>query len=682
MDIKTEILTLREQLERYNKAYYEDDNPIVSDAAYDAALERLHQLETEYPEYAAGSSPTKHVGGRASIEKTPVKHTVPLLSLEDMFNTDDITDWYQSCVNQLKASGLALTNIALTVEDKVDGLSMAAIYQNGKLVQAATRGDGRIGEDVTANAMNISNLPKELPDAPENSTIIVRCEVYMPISVFEALNKEREAAGLPLFKNPRNAAAGSLRAKDPEITKQRSLKAAAFAILYSDCGALFKLSQSANLKWLELNGFQIVRRYICGGSSYPEIITKALRAIDDINATRIDRPYAIDGAAVKIDRIDYQERLGETEKYPHWSVAYKYPPEVKRTKIQSILVQTGRTGVLTPVAIFDPILLAGTTVTRATLHNMGYIENCLGGIAAGDIVEVHKSGEIIPEVLRVVQRSDNKLFQIERCPVCGAPAVLQADENGNGSQYYCSNLSDCPAVRVNRLVYWCGKHIMDIDGLGPKNIEQLVKHGLLTHIYDLYELSLENLVTVFKEKTAVKIYQAIQKSKQNDIDRLIAGLGIPGVGRTIGQALARQFADMNDVINAARSGQLSHIDGIGDITAHDLKAYFDQPENVMFIQKLANAGVNMFSKSHAGPELRAQPFAGLTFVITGTLDDMSRDEAKEYIEHRGGKVSGSVSKKTNYLLAGENGGSKLDKAKSLGVPIISLNDLYDMLNGM
>lgn len=682
MDIKTEIITLREQLERYNKAYYEDDNPIVSDAAYDAALERLRQLEIMHPEYADNTSPTRHVGGKAAAGKTQVKHTAPLLSLEDMFNTDDITDWYRACVNQLRASGLALADIALTVEDKVDGLSMAAIYKDGELVQAATRGDGRIGEDVTANAMNISNLPKELPDAPRNSTIIVRCEVYMPISVFEALNKEREAAGLPLFKNPRNAAAGSLRAKDPEITKQRKLKAAAFAILYSDCGSLFRLSQSSNLNWLEANGFQIVRRYICGGRSPQEIITKALLAIDTINATRIDRPYAIDGAAVKIDRISYQEKLGETEKYPHWSVAYKYPPEVKRTTIQSILVQTGRTGVLTPVAVFDPILLAGTTVTRATLHNMGYIENCLGGIAAGDVIEVHKSGEIIPEVLRIVQRSDNKLFQIEHCPVCGAPAVLQSDENGNGSQYYCSNLSDCPAVRVNRLVYWCGKHIMDIDGLGPKNIEQLVNRGLLTHVYDLYELSLENLVTVFKEKTASKIYNAIQNSKQNDIDRLIAGLGVPGVGRTIGQALAKQFADMNDVINAARNEQLGHIEGIGDITAHDLKTYFDRPENVMFIQKLANADVNMVSKSYGGTELQAQPLAGLTFVITGTLDGMSREEAKEYIEHRGGKVSGSVSKKTNYLLAGENGGSKLDKAKSLGITIINLNDLYDMLNGM
>ena len=408
------------------------------------------------------------------------------------------------------------------------------------------------------------------------------------------------------------------------------------------------------------------------------IYQEVIAAIHDIDRRRNLKRYPIDGAVIKLNCMDYYPQIGETGKFPRWAVAYKYPPEQKETTLRDIILQTGRTGVITPVAVFDPVQLAGTTVTRATLHNMNYVEQNLGYIAVGDKILVHKSGEIIPEVLKVTHRSDNPPFTIRTCPVCGSPAILGADENGNGSQHYCAN-PNCPAILERHLTYWCGKSVMDIDGLGPKSCKALIETGLVQSIPDLYDLIPDYLMSVLGAENGKKAYYAIQNSRNRNIDRLIAGLGIPGVGRTIGAMLAKTYPDMDAVIDAANRDELTRLSGIGLITAIDIKNFVNSDAGKTFLKTLKQKGLNWKSQTYQSGLAPTGPLTGLTFVITGTLDDMSRDEAKDYIQSKGGKVSGSVSKKTSYLLAGENPGSKLDKAQTLGVPVISLRELDDLI---
>lgn len=658
------IQALTTQILQYNHAYYDLDQPLVSDAAYDQLTQELRDLENQFPELAQPNSPTKHVGGEASSTFHDVRHIVPLLSLLDLFDPKEIFAWFNN-YNQP----------AVSVETKVDGLSCALLYQDGRFTQAVTRGNGRIGEDVTENVRQIQNIPKQLTDAP--GTIVVRCEIYMPVYQFKKLNQALKQAGKPLLKNPRNAAAGSLRTKDPRITGMRGLAAVAFAILYHDQDIpSLGITQTAHLAWMDKQGFQTVVSRRC---TSPEEIQLM---IDTIDGCRNVYDYAIDGAVIKIDDTFRYLAIGNTEKYPRGAVAYKYPPEQKQTVIRDIVLQTGRTGVITPVAVFDPVTLAGTTVVRATLHNQSFMDIVLKGVAIGDTIVIHKSGEIIPEVLQVLhdKRPEGASdFKITTCPVCGSPAVLGADENGNGTQMYCSNVN-CPAILEHHLIYWCSDHVMNIDGIGPKIIRALINAGL-TRLTDLYRFSEADLAAI-KEigpVRAPKLYANIQESKNRDISCLIAGLGIPGVGRHIGKQLAASFPDMDAIEQAVMQNQLTALDGIGDITAADMKAFFLSNDNRTFLQELKNLGINMQSLSFQTQSAGTLPLTGMTFVITGSFETMSRNEMKAWLEARGAKVSGSISKKTSYLLAGENGGSKQEKAESIGIPIINMDQLTQIL---
>ena len=664
-NLQDRVIELRDKIAMYSKAYYDNDAPLISDAAYDQLLLELRTIEEAHPELVTPDSPTQKVGGHASSTFHDVRHLVPLQSLRDVFDPTEVELWYAKFPEQYA-----------TVETKVDGLSCAITYIDGKFHSAATRGDGKIGEDVTENVRQIANVPKQLKGVTKG-TVIVRCEIYMPKETFEQLNTELEAAGKKLFKNPRNAAAGSLRTKDAKETGRRGLHAIAFTLLYNDC-VPFIYHQSDALVWLVNQNFETISWVTCTNLNE---IHDAIQAIDK---QRNMYEFPIDGAVIKIDSFNEQNAIGGTDKYPHWAIAYKYPPEQKETTLREIALQTGRTGVITPIAVFDPIELAGTTVTRATLHNQDFMDVALGGIAVGDRIIVHKSGEIIPEVLKVLhEKRPNgvKDFTIDTCPVCGAHAVLGADENGNGTQMYCSN-PDCPAILERRLIYWCSDHVMGIDGVGPKIAKALIDNGL-THIADLYALTEENLAAIkaIGPVRAPKLYATIQASKNNNIDRLIAGLGIQGVGRHIGRQFATEYPNMDTLIQSATTEDLTIHEGIGELMAHYISFFFNSAEGQDFMQRLKDAGLNMTSQTYAPDNETStdRPLEGLTFVITGTLPTMSRNEAKAMLESYGAKVSGSVSKKTNYLLAGEDAGSKLDKANELGIPVIGLTELNDLL---
>lgn len=664
-----QIKELRAKIEALNTAYYDKDDPLVSDAVYDNLTVQLRQLETKFPDLITETSPTQHIGGHPSSSFRDVKHIVPLQSLRDVFNTSDVQKW--------------IDNTAVppySVETKVDGLSCALTYQDGILIRAATRGDGFIGEDVTENARQINNIPETLYNVP--GKLIVRCEIYMPVSAFETLNESMKKAGKPLFKNPRNAAAGSLRNKNPQTTKERGLAAAAFAIMFHDKfipgldDQQTPESQTTALYWLENHGFQVVKHALCRNAD------EVFNAIQQIDAERNNHPYAIDGAAIKEDNNGLWSPIGSTAKYAANAIAYKYPPIQKQTILQDIILQTGRTGVITPVAVFKPIILAGTTVTKATLHNQEFMDNILGGITPGDRIIVHKSGEIIPEVLKVLHdqrpqgRSD---FKITHCPVCGARAILGADENDNGTQMYCIN-PDCPAILEGRMIYWCSKHVMDIDGIGPKITRALLDTGL-KRIEDLYRLTNNFLASIpeIGPVRAPKILQNIHNSKTRDIDRLIAGLGIPGVGRHIGKQLAAQYPDMQSIETAALQGDLIHIEGIGPTTSNDISLFFQNKENIRFLRNLKAAGLNMQSLQYKN-QASSLPLTGMTFVITGSFQEKSRDEMRAYLENLGAKTSGSLSKKTSYLLVGANPGSKLTEAEKRGIPTLHEDDLKNLIN--
>lgn len=665
--------SLRKAIAYHNELYYNQDKPEISDAAYDQLLRELETLEAEFPAIHKVNSPTNVVGGTAGIAFSDVEHKVPLLSLRDVFNKSEVEEWMTPLRNASNDEA------PFVVEDKVDGLSIALIYRNGVFTQGITRGDGHIGEDVTENAKQIASIPKTIPQlmASEN-LVIVRAEVVMPVRIFLELNEQLEAAGKKVFKNPRNAAAGSLRTKDPKVTKKRKLDAIAFNIMYAEGVPELRQTQYMDIQKLFEFGFYVVSCTPC--ATLEEVYT----AIDRVDSERNLKPFAIDGAVVKCNQMVLQDELGATNKYPHWAIAYKYPPEQKETVIRKIITQTGRTGVITPVAVFDPVLLSGTSVSKATLHNQSFMDTVLGGVCVGDTILVHKSGEIIPEVLKVIQEkrpNGVEPFHITNCPVCGSPAVLVVDEDGNGVQMVCPN-DNCAAKLARHIEYWCSKHVMDIDGIGPSVIKALIDSGEVHSIEGLYQVDAETLSAIpqIGPVRGPKLYASIQQSKTKDIDRFIAGLGIPGIGRTIGQALAKKFSNIWEVAMATED-VLKGIDGIGDISAHDIYTYFHKPANYEHVKRLAALGVNVVSQSYDnGSHIIANGmFSGMTFVITGTLPTMKRDEAEALITKNGGKVTGSVSKKTTYLVAGEAAGSKLDKAKKLGVPIISEDDLLTML---
>lgn len=652
------------QLNQYNDAYYNKDNPLISDSAYDQLMQQLKTIEHEHPDYIVPESPTQHVGGKPNKNLKNVQHKTPLLSLQDIFSYEEV----QEKLNDIQAP-------TYTVEDKVDGLSIALIYRGGTLRQGLTRGNGHIGEDVTPNAKVLENIPLNIKNLSTNSVLIVRAEAYLSQDDLARINQEQKNNGKPLFKNPRNLAAGTLRVLDPEVTKARHLKAIAFQILYYENIPELDMLQTQyeRLIWLDNNGFQTVKSYLC------DSIDNVLSAISKIDADQNSKPYNIDGAVVKTNDLPLQQFIGETEKYPRWAIAYKYPPEQKETIVTEIITQTGRTGVITPVAIFTPVILAGTTVTRATLHNMNYISSVLGGIGVGDKIVVHKSGEIIPEVLSVIKPSNHPRFTITECPVCHSPVYTEPTTNDLPGQTYCSNI-DCPAILTRQLIHWCSKEIMDIQGIGESVINKLYEYKHLHHLYDLYDISQETLQTLFGEKRGLNFFTAIRNSKSKDISNIIAGLGLPGIGKHIGNQLAETYPDMDTIWTAAKHHKLHNLPGIGEETERILFEFATNDHSKQFLEELKQRGLNQTSLVYNNRNNTGNgKLQNMTFVITGTLSNVSRQEAAELIQENGGKVTSSISKKTDYLLAGDNAGSKLTKATQLNITVIDWNTLNHMI---
>ena len=673
-----EYTKLKKQVKHHSHLYYDMDSPEITDHEFDILMRQLKEAEAENPEWVTPDSPTQHVGGntgKSTFEK--VEHTVPMLSLADVFNEGSVDEFVSAFPKEI-----------FTIEEKVDGLSLSASYKKGILVRAETRGDGYVGEDITENARHIRYIPEKLPyenGAEDVDELEVRCEVYLPVSEFERLNRENEQAGKKLFVNPRNAAAGILRTKDIEAVKNAGLKACAFNIqrikMKDGRDIPFGDSHHASLRFLDGLGFDSVLSF--RGKTAEEVLER----VRFIGENREGHPYWIDGSVVKIDSLKKRIEVGETNKYPRWAIAYKYPPEEKEAVIADIILQTGRTGRITPVAVFEePVFLEGSSVSRATLNNPEFIEE--KEIDIGDTVLVHKAASIVPEIIRVTKKLQEGLYYdvfSHTCPVCGGMLVAGADENGNNeSGAYCSNPS-CPAQFARHVEFWCSRDCMDIRGLGPAQVGKFIELGWIRELNDIYRLKehqkeMEKLEG-FGKKSVSNLLAAIEASKAQDIDRLIKALGMPGIGRHIGKALAEKCQDIWAITNLSCS-DLESIEGIGEISANVIHAYFHNEERLQSLREAQEIGINVKSLSFKDVDESAEtaPLAGLTFVITGTLDSMSRNDAKALIETSGGKVSGSVSKKTSYLLAGEAAGSKLAKAQELGVPVIGLEELKGMLS--
>ena len=656
MDELREIQELRERLTRAGYEYYVLDRPTMSDYDYDHQLRRLEELEAAHPEAVTPDSPTQRVGGQALDSFTQVVHKVPLESLQDVFDYDELRQFDQ------RVRG-AVPEAAYDVEPKVDGLSVALEYQDGLFVRGATRGDGQVGEDVTENLRTVRSIPLRIPDAP--GQLIVRGEVYMPKKVFHALNEEREKRGEALFANPRNAAAGSLRQLDPKIAAQRRLDIAVFNVQWAE-GETFR-THLETLDYLRDKGFKVIPHYTSA------TIEEAVSHVADIGEHRDSFPFDIDGAVIKVNDLAQREVLGSTAKFPRWAAAYKYPPEVKPSRVVDITIQVGRTGVLTPKAQLEPVRLAGTTVTSATLHNQDFIAE--KDIRIGDTVLVRKAGEIIPEVLSVVaeKRPEGTVPYVfpAVCPVCGAP--VERDEDG--AHIRCTG-AECPAQLLRNLAHFASRDAMDIEGLGIAVVENLVNAGLVRTPGDLYFLKEEDVARLERmgKKSAQNLVEAIARSREQDLSRLIYALGIRQVGQKTGKVLAARFRTMDALENASLE-ELTAVDDIGEITARSILDWFASPQSRHLLTRLREAGVNM----EAAEQGSDQRFAGLTFVLTGTLEHFTRDEAASRIEALGGKSAGSVSKKTSYVVAGEAAGSKLRKAQELGVPVLSEAEFLAML---
>ena len=656
MDFHTEIDQLRRELERAGYEYYVLDKPTMSDYDYDHKLRRLEELEQAHPETVTPDSPTQRVGGQALSTFEPVQHRVPLESLQDVFDFDEVRAFDQRVQS-------TVTGAVYVVEPKVDGLSVALEYENGLFVRGATRGDGQVGEDVTANLRTVRSIPLRVDGAPEH--LIVRGEVFMPKKVFHALNDERERRGEALFANPRNAAAGSLRQQDPKIAAQRKLDILVFNVQWSD-GAAFQTHEET-LDYLAQKGFKVIPHQLC------TTMDQVIGAISQIGEERDRFSFDIDGAVVKVNDLSQRAVLGSTAKFPRWAAAYKYPPEVKPSRLTDIVVQVGRTGVLTPKAVLEPVRLAGTTVTSATLHNQDFISD--KDIRIGDTVLVRKSGEIIPEVLSVVldkRPADSRPYFLPKtCPVCGAP--VERDEDG--AHMRCTG-AECPAQLLRNLTHFASRDAMDIDGLGVAVVENLVNAGLVKTPGDLYFLKEEDVAGLDRmgKKSAQNLMAAIRRSKDQDLARLIYAFGIRQVGQKAGKILAARFQTM-EALEHATLEELTAVNDVGEITARSILTWLESPQSRHLIARLRQAGVNMTAAAQGSD----QRFAGMTFVLTGGLEQFTRDQAAAMIEDRGGKSAGSVSKKTTYVVAGEGAGSKLKKALDLGIPVLTEQEFLDLM---
>lgn len=656
--VEQELDALREQIRYHSRKYYTEDDPEISDFEYDKLYRRLEELESQYPELVTADSPTRQVGGAVYNTFAEVVHEVPMESLHDSFSEDELRD-FDRRVRE------AVDSPEYIVEPKFDGLSVALEYVDGVFARGSTRGDGRRGEDVTENIRTIRTVPKKLPEAIP--FLEVRGEVYLSDSGFEKLCERQELLEEKPFKNPRNAAAGSLRQKDPKITASRGLEIFVFNVQQTR-GEEFTCHDQALERLREL-GFPVPPIYFKSGD-----MEKIIQFIREIGEKRGEYDFPIDGAVVKVNQFSQREELGSTAKFPRWAEAFKYPPEEKETTLLDIEINVGRTGVLTPTGVFEPVTLAGTTVSRATLHNQDFITE--KDVRVGSRVILRKAGEIIPEVVSVVENPVETVpFLLpDTCPSCGEPVSRPEGE----AAVRCTN-PQCPAQLLRHLIHFASRDAMDIDGLGPAILEQLTREGMVSSPADLYGLTVEQLAGLERmgQKSAENLINAIDKSKQNDLHRLVYALGIPHIGAKAAQLLCRSFPSMEKVISATAE-ELAEINGFGGVMAEEIVEFFSHASARELVDRLAALGVNMQA---AEQEQAGSIFEGKTFVLTGTLPNLSRKEASELIQRNGGKVTGSVSKKTSYVLAGEDPGSKLDKANTLGIAVLSEEELMAMLNG-
>ena len=649
------IQELTALLDQYSYEYYVLDAPTIEDYQYDKLYHELLDLEEQYPQFVQPNSPTHRVGGAIYNTFAQVEHQIPMGSLQDVFSFEELYA-FDKRVREVVGSPLYV------VERKIDGLSVSLEYRDGIFVRGSTRGDGHVGEDVTENLKTIRSIPLKLPRSIPY--LEVRGEVYMPRESFEKVIAQQELNEETPFKNPRNAAAGSLRQKDPKITAKRYLDIFVFNVQQIEGEALHSHAQS--LAFLEEMNFKVSPGYtVC------DSMDEAVKVIQTIGEDRGKLAFDIDGAVVKVDDFTQREQLGSTVKFPKWAVAFKYPPEEKVTTLLDIEIKVGRTGALTPTAVFEPITLAGTTVSRAVLHNQDFILE--KQIAIGDSIVVRKAGEIIPEVVSVASHSGNPVYRIpDTCPSCGSHVVREEGE----AVIRCTNLQ-CPAQLLRNLIHFASKGAMDIDGLGPALLERLTQEGMVASPADLYHLDYSKIAQMdgMGELSASNLRDSIEASKKQDLSRVLFALGIRNIGQRAAQLLARRFGSMDGVL-AADEAQLTEIDGFGSIMAQSVLEFFSHQPNRALVQALAQAGVNMQSVNQQASD----KLAGLTFVLTGTLPNLTRDQAKALIEAQGGKVSSSVSKKTSYVVAGAEAGSKLDKANTLGVPVIDEEALLKLVD--
>lgn len=660
-EAKKRIEELRKETAYHAKKYYDDDNPEISDFEYDMLMVELRNLEAKYPDLISKESLTQKVGGTVKEGFEKVTHEVPLQSLQDIFNFDDLYAFDERMKEQANKFSKELKYV---VETKIDGLSAALEYKKGKFVRGATRGNGLVGEDVTKNMLTIKHIPKELKEPID---ITVRGEVFIGTNEFEKLNEERALEEQPLFANARNAAAGSLRQLDSKITEKRPLDIFIFNVQKSE--DIKFTSHYESLLYMEKLGFNVNPvKILCNN------IKEVIEAINKIGEQRKDLYFGIDGAVIKVDDLELREKIGSNYKVPKWAIAYKYPPEKKETVVKDIVCQVGRTGAITPLAILEPVVVAGSTISKTTLHNEDFIKE--KDLKIGDHVYIQKAGDVIPEVVEVIKekRTGKEIdFEMPKtCPVCGAEVVRLDGEAVNR----CIGI-ECPAKVLRNITHFVSREAMNIDGLGESIIEQLIEKGLINNIADIYYLTYEDISSLKKdgEKFTKNLLNSIENSKNNDLDRVICSLGIKNVGAKLAKILAKEFKNIDDLMNASVI-RLNSINDVGEITANNIYEFFKQEQTIDLINRLKNAGVNM---EYLQQESDDERFFGKTFVLTGSLSNYTRDEASKIIEDFGGKTSSSVSKKTTYLLAGEDAGSKLTKAEQLGVTIITEREFEDMI---
>lgn len=660
-EAKKKIEKLRKKTEYYAKKYYDEDNPEISDFEYDMMLLELRNLEKEFPEFITKESLTQKVGGTVKEGFEKVTHIVPLQSLQDVFDYESIYSFNEKMQEIAKQKNKELQYV---VETKIDGLSVSLEYENGKFVRGATRGNGLVGEDITENLKTIKNIPQILKE-PIN--IIVRGEVFIGTKEFDELNEKRELEDEPLFANARNAAAGSLRQLDSSIAAQRPLDIFIFNV--QKCDDIKFTSHYESLLYLEKIGFNVNPvKILCSN------MEEVLKAIDKIGEDRPELSFGIDGAVIKVDDLELRTIIGQTAKVPKWAVAYKYPPEKKETILKDIICQVGRTGVITPLAIVEPVVVSGSTISKTTLHNEDFIKE--KELKIGDHIYIQKAGDVIPEVVGVIKEKrtgkEKKFEMPKNCPVCGAKVVREFGE----SAVRCVGI-ECPARVLKNIVHFVSREAMNIDGLGEAILEQLIDKKLINNISDLYYLNLEDIASLKKDgkKFAQNLLDAINKSKENDLDRLICGLGIKNVGSKLAKVLAKRFKNMDNLMNASEIN-LNSIEEVGEIIANNIYNFFKEEQTIDLINKLKQANVNM---NYLKEDLGDERFYGQVFVLTGSLEKYTREAASEIIESFGGKTSSSVSKKTNYVLAGEDAGSKLKKANELGVKVITEEEFQEMI---